>query len=135
MNDLGRWREHALGVLRIVAGFLFLQHGAQKLFGWFDGQTVELASLMGVAGIIELVGGLLILIGLFTRITAFIASGEMAVAYFMAHASQAPWPIQNSGEHTVLFCFVFLYLVFAGPGAFSVDGARTRGAATRDAGT
>jgi len=124
MNDLSRWREQALGVLRIVAGFLFLHHGAQKLFGWFGGQTVELVSLMGLAGVIELVGGLLIMIGLFTRIAAFIASGEMAFAYFMAHASRATWPIENSGEHTVLFCFVFLYLVFAGAGAFSLDGMR-----------
>ncbi len=127
MNELSRWREQALGVLRIVAGFLFLQHGGQKLFGWFGGQTVELASLMGLAGIIELVGGFLIMIGLFTRIAAFITSGEMAVAYFMAHAPRGALPLQNNGEHTVLFCFIFLYLVFAGAGAFSVDRMRAGG--------
>lgn len=117
--------------LRLVVGGLLAGHGAQKLFGWFDGQTVELASLMGLAGIIEFVGGILILIGLFTRITAFITSGEMAVAYFMAHFSRAPLPINNNGEHTVLFCFIFLYLVFAGAGAFSVDRARSRGDTAR----
>ncbi len=129
MNDLIRWREPALGVLRIVAGFLFFQHGAQKLFGWFGGQTVELASIYGLAGIIEVVGGALIALGLFTRIVAFIASGEMAVAYFMAHLPNGLWPIENGGEPAVLFCFIFLYLVFAGPGAFALDRLRGRQAA------
>jgi putative oxidoreductase len=112
--------------LRIVAGLLFLMHGGQKLLGWFggvDGQgaAVGLASLAGVAGILEIVGGALIIIGLLTRPVAFLLSGEMAVAYFMVHFPQGFWPLQNGGEPAVLFCFIFLYMAARGAGPFSVD--------------
>lgn len=121
------WAPRILGVMRIVIGFLFLQHGSAKLLGiphiaMFDG--VQLVSLIGLAGILELVGGSLILLGLFTRPVAFILSGEMAVAYFMAHAPGGPLPILNHGELAVIYCFVFLYLSVAGGGAFSLDAMR-----------
>lgn len=124
---IGTWTPRMLGILRIVIGFLFLQHGTAKLLGiphvaMFDG--LQLFSLIGLAGILELVGGVLIIFGLFTRITAFILSGEMAVAYFMAHAPSGPLPILNHGELAVMYCFVFLYFAFAGAGAFSIDAAR-----------
>ena len=119
---------HAL--LRIVAGLLFMLHGGQKLFGWFggpggDGGTVELASLYGLAGILEVVGGTLIIIGLLTRPVAFLLSGQMAVAYFMAHFPNGFWPIENRGEPAALFSFIFLFLAFNGAGPLSVDAART----------
>ena len=124
---LAPWTPRVLGILRIVIGFLFLQHGSAKLLGMphvamFDG--LQLFSLIGVAGILELVGGILILIGLCTRFTAFILSGEMAFAYFLAHAGAGPLPMLNGGELAVVYCFVFLYLAFAGAGAFSIDHAR-----------
>lgn len=125
----GTTSARALSVLRIVTAFLFLQHGTAKLFGaphvaMFDG--LQLASLMGAAGVLELVGGALLLIGLFTRPVAFVLSGFMAVAYFMAHASQGHVfvPILNQGELAILFCFVFLYVAAAGGGAWSADAAR-----------
>jgi putative oxidoreductase len=121
-------------ILRIVAGLLFMMHGGQKLLGWFGGMggqggTAELMSMMGVAGILELVGGIMIVLGLFTRVVAFILSGEMAVAYFMAHFPQGFWPIQNQGEPAVLFCFIFLYTAARGAGPISLDAmlARRRG--------
>ena len=124
---LAPWTPRVLGILRIVIGFLFLQHGSAKLLGMphvamFDG--LQLFSLIGVAGILELVGGFLILIGLCTRFTAFILSGEMAFAYFLAHAGAGPLPMLNGGELAVVYCFVFLYLACAGAGAFSIDHAR-----------
>jgi putative oxidoreductase len=124
------WTPRILGIMRIVTGFLFLQHGTAKLLGtphiaMFDG--LQLFSLIGFAGILELVGGLLILIGLFTRPAAFILSGEMAVAYFMAHAPNGWLPILNQGELAVMYCFVFLYLSFAGAGEFSLDAMRSKG--------
>jgi putative oxidoreductase len=102
---------------------LFLQHGMQKLFGFPPGPNAgpPLLSLMGLAGLIELVGGGLVTVGLFTRITAFVLCGQMAFAYFMAHAPRGFMPINNGGDLAVLFCFVFFYLVFAGPGLWSVD--------------
>lgn len=117
------WTPRLLAILRIAAGFLFLQHGTQKLFGFPPGEhgTPELFSLMGLAGVLEFVGGLLIVLGLFTRPVAFILSGLMAVAYFMAHAPQAPLPLQNGGELAVLYCFLFLFLAAAGAGAWSLD--------------
>ncbi len=120
------WSPRILGILRIVTGFLYLQHGTSKLFGtphnaMFDG--LQLMSLMGLAGVLELVGGTLILVGLCTRPVAFVLSGMMAVAYFMAHAPKGLLPILNQGELAVMFCFVFLYLSVAGGGAYSVDGA------------
>jgi putative oxidoreductase len=112
-------------VLRIVAGFLFLQHGTDKLFGWpSGGPTVHLGSLLGLAGVIESVGGSLILLGLFTRVAAFITSGEMAVAFFKVHLPQAFLPIKSHGELAVMFCFVFLYIAAAGPGPLSIDALR-----------
>lgn len=123
------WTPRILGVLRIIIGFLFLQHGSAKLFGMphvamFDG--LQLLSLMGFAGVLELVGGLLILVGLFTRQTAFILSGQMAFAYFMAHAPHGFLPILNQGELAVVYCFVFLYFAVAGAGAYSIDAARSK---------
>jgi putative oxidoreductase len=119
-----KWTPYVLGLLRIITGFLFLQHGSAKLLGvphvaMFDG--LQLMSLMGLAGVLELVGGTLILIGLFTRPVAFVLSGQMAVAYFMAHAPGGFLPILNQGELAVLFSFVFLYFAFAGAGKLSVD--------------
>jgi len=124
------WTPRILGIMRIVIGFLFLQHGSAKLLGYphiamFDG--VQLVSLIGLAGILELVGGSLILIGLFTRPVAFILSGEMAFAYFMAHAPGGLLPILNHGELAVIYCFVFLYLSVAGGGSYSLDGMRKKG--------
>lgn len=120
------WQPQALAALRIVTAYLLIPHGTAKLFGaphvaMFDG--LQLMSLLGLAGILEVVGGALILIGLFTRPVAFVLCGFTAVAYFMAHASQgnALLPMLNGGELAVLYCFVFLYLVFAGAGAWSVD--------------
>jgi putative oxidoreductase len=112
-----------LTVLRIVIGLLFLQHGSQKLVNYPPGfGAVPLHSLMGLAGVLELVGGGLILVGFLTRPVAFILCGEMAVAYFRQHARHGLWPIQNGGELAVVYCFVFLYFIAAGPGALSLDG-------------
>jgi putative oxidoreductase len=123
------WTPRAQGVLRLVASFLFLQHATAKFFGiphvaFFD--NLQLVSLIGVAGLIELVGGALLLIGLWSRAAAFVLSGEMAFAYFIAHAShgQVLSPMLNQGEPAVLYCFVFLFLAAAGGGAWSVDAAR-----------
>jgi putative oxidoreductase len=119
-----RWSPRMLSVLRIVSGFLFLLHGSQKLFGIPAGQgvaPVPLVSLMGVAGILEFVGGLLVLFGVFTRPVAFILSGEMAAAYFMAHAPRGPLPLTNGGEPAALYAFIFLFLAAAGGGPWSLD--------------
>ena len=125
--DLTRYSPYAHGLLRIVAGLLFLQHGLQKLAGFppSDHGAPALFSLFGIGGVIELVAGVLILLGLFTRLAAFIASGEMAFAYFMFHAPQSPFPVNNGGDAAILYCFVFLFFVFAGAGALSIDGARS----------
>ena len=125
-----RWAARLLSVLRIVTGFLFIVHGSQKLFGYPPSQQnapFQLLSMAGIAGVLEFFGGLLILLGLFTRPVAFILSGLMAVAYFMVHAPQAFLPLQNKGELAVLYCFVFLYLAAAGGGPWSVDNMRRRG--------
>ena len=126
---LDKWRPQALAVLRIVTAYLLMPHGTAKLFAiphekMFDG--LQLMSLMGLAGVLEVFGGLLILIGLFTRPVAFVLCGFMAVAYFMAHASQGSVlvPMLNGGELAVMYCFVFLYLVYSGAGAWSVDAMR-----------
>ncbi|HEX7130711.1 MAG TPA: DoxX family protein [Rhodanobacteraceae bacterium] len=120
-----RWSPFFLSLLRAVAGFLFMQHGMEKLFGFpGGGNTVHLLSLMGLAGVLECFGGGLVLLGLFTRPIAFILSGEMAFAYFMAHfPANHVWPILNHGNEAVLFCFVFLYLSAAGGGPVSLDRA------------
>jgi putative oxidoreductase len=118
---------YAFALLRIVAGIMFLMHGTQKLFNWPGGQgPVPLASMMGLAGIIEIVAGALIAIGLFTGIAAFIASGEMAAAFFIAHAPNGLNPLLNQGELAVLYCFLFLYIATRGAGIWSIDGATAR---------
>jgi putative oxidoreductase len=125
MNEAGNictaWAPRLLSVLRIVLGFLLIPHGLQKLFGLLGGKQVELMSLMGLAGVIELFGGILILIGVFTRPVAFVISGFAAFAYFIAHAPQGFWPILNRGELAVVYCFLYLYLSAAGGGEWSLD--------------
>ena len=121
MTPLARFANYTYPLFRIVTGGLFAFHGAQKLFGAFGGKAVPLASQMGVAGLIELVCGLLVMIGLFTGVAAFIASGEMAAAYFIAHAPRGLWPIQNAGELPALYCFAFLYIASRGAGRWGVD--------------
>jgi putative oxidoreductase len=129
---LSRWQPQLLAVLRIVVGLLFLEHGLSKFLGFPVPFPVNpLPPLLMAAGAIELLGGFLVAIGLFTRLAAFIASGEMAIAYWMQHFPKSPWPIANMGEGAVLFCFIFLYIAAAGPGAWSIDGARTRHAPIR----
>src|SRR3954464_7246261 len=125
------WTPRALALLRIVTAYLFLMHGTAKLLGVphvasFD--KLQLLSLLGLAGVLELLGGVLLLFGLFTRPVAFILCGEMAFAYFMGHAAQGNVlvPMLNRGELAVLYCFVFLFLAAAGAGAWSVDAVRTR---------
>jgi putative oxidoreductase len=125
-------QDSALTLLRVVAGLLLMQHGAQKLFGWLGGRQVEtLASQFGLAGVLEFFGGLLLVLGLFTRPVAFLLSGEMAVAYFQMHAPNGFWPIQNRGELPVLFCFVFLFLAATGAGPLSLDAVRARASLRR----
>jgi putative oxidoreductase len=126
-SRLQLWSPMLLGILRIVTAFMFIQHGSAKLFQMphvpaFDG--VQVMSLTGLAGILEIVGGALVLMGLFTRPVAFVLSGEMAFAYFIAHAPHGFLPVLNGGEMAVEWCFVFLYMSAAGPGAWSIDGWR-----------
>jgi putative oxidoreductase len=129
---LSRWQPQLLALLRIVTGLLFLEHGLMKLFHFPAAQMPgPLPTLLVVAAVIELVAGVLVTLGLFTRLAAFVASGEMAVAYFMGHFPKSPWPGVNMGDAAILFCFVFLYLAAAGAGAWSVDGARMRNAPVR----
>lgn len=135
---LGRFEPQIYAIFRIVFGLLFMLHGTQKIFGWPMRPTppggggggampaFDPFSLMGIAGIIELVGGALIVIGLFGSIVAFIASGEMAVAFFKAHAPQGPIPLINGGEAATLFCFALLYIAARGSGIWSVDAAMAR---------
>lgn len=128
-RSFSRFEPQLLGILRIVAGLLFLAHGLVKLAGFPPGAqpgVQELTSLLGIGGVIELVAGTLIAIGLFTRPAAFTAAGEMAVAYWMFHAPRSFYPVVNEGDAAILYCFLFLYLVARGPGAFSVEGARSR---------
>ena len=127
--NLALWAPRVLSILRIVAALIFLLHGTQKLFGFPAPPASGLPpafSLFWVGAILELVGGLLLLIGAFTRPVAFILSGEMAVAYWMFHAPRNLYPTLNGGDASILYCFVFLYLVFAGAGPWSVDAARGR---------
>jgi putative oxidoreductase len=124
-----RWGPCLLSVLRMVAAFLYMAHGTQKLFVWpasEPGHAVTLFSLMGLAGVLEVFGGLLLFLGLFTRPIAFVLAGEMAVAYFLAHAPRGFWPILNHGELPVLYCFLFLYLGAVGGGPWSLDALRAR---------
>jgi len=124
LTNAARWQPWLLSLLRVIAALLLLQHGTAKLFAFphvamFDG--LKLFSLVGVAGILEFFGGILLLLGLFTRPVSFILSGEMAAAYFIAHAQKGFFPILNGGELAVLYCFVFLYFAAAGGGAASLD--------------
>jgi putative oxidoreductase len=124
MNSLSRYAVPFYSVMRLVVGLMFSCHGAQKIFGWFTppGQHGgHLPPLMVAGGWIEIVGGLLIAVGLFTRLAAFIASGEMAVAFFMMHAKGSILPIINKGELAVVYCFLFFYIFLYGPGAWSLD--------------
>jgi putative oxidoreductase len=121
---LGRFAPQAYALLRIVAGFMFACHGAQKVLGLLGGKQQPIGTMPWTAGIIELICGLLIMIGLLTSIAAFIASGEMAAAYFMAHQGRGMWPIQNQGELAALYAFVFLYIAARGAGPWGVDKRR-----------
>jgi putative oxidoreductase len=125
------WAPHLLSILRIIAAFLFVQYGTTKLLAYPaavmpGGGTASLTSLAGVAGALELVGGALLLVGLFTRPVAFLLSGEMAVAYFMGHAARGFWPVLNGGAPAVFFAFLWLYVSAAGPGPWSIDALRRR---------
>lgn len=125
MSKFSSWEPYARSILRIVAGFTFSLHGAQKLLGAFGGMgkgaTAPALSLTWVAGVLELGGGILILLGLLTVPVAFILCGEMAVAYFRSHFPRGFWPIRNGGELAVLYCFIYLYFFAAGPGPLSLD--------------
>lgn len=123
-ND--RYAPQAQGVLRIVTALLFMLHGSSKLFGFppFPMDLPPTGSLLWIGAILELVGGLLVLVGLFTRPVAFVLSGEMAVAYWMFHAPESTFPSSNGGEGAILYCFIFLFLAAAGPGAFAIENRR-----------
>ena len=133
-----RWAGPAISLLRIVAGILFLEHGTSKLldFPHMDmPMVITVGSLVWFSAVLELVGGLLLIVGLFSRVTAFILSGEVAVAYWMVHAPKSTFPIQNMGEAAILYCFIFLALAAVGPGPWSIDAARKRRVVvTEDAG-
>ncbi len=134
MTWFSRWQPQLLAILRIVVALLFLEHALIKLLGFPPGGKPglqEVGSFLWIAGIVELVTSVLVLLGLFTRLAAFVAAGEMAVAYWMVHAKMGLYPAVNMGEGAILFCFVFLYLAAAGPGAWSIDEARRRNAPIR----
>jgi putative oxidoreductase len=120
MNFLSNYQAHSYALLRIVTGFLFLWHGTQKFFGFPNDYPYTLSNLTMAAGGIELVGGILVMLGLFTRPAAFICSGTMAFAYWMAHGSKNLWPIINSGELAIMFCFAFLYIACRGTGKWGL---------------
>ncbi|HYC03171.1 MAG TPA: DoxX family protein [Azospirillaceae bacterium] len=126
MSTLNKWSPHALAALRIVTALLMLEHATMKFFAFPAPMPMPgpLPGIIVAAGVIELVTGILITIGLFTRPAAFLASGTMAAAYFLGHATQGFWPALNQGEAAIMFCFAFFYIVFAGPGAWSLDGLR-----------
>jgi putative oxidoreductase len=117
---LGKFDGTIYSAFRAVAGFMFMQHGIQKIFGGLGGTMVPYMSLYGIAGFIELIAGILIMVGLFTSIAAFISSGQMAVAYFLAHAPKGFWPVLNGGELAALYCFAFLYMAARGDGPISI---------------
>ena len=123
---LSRLSDPIYAAFRIVVGVLFAFHGVQKLFGAFGGKVMPIGSQLWMAGVIELVGGILIAIGLLAGLAAFIASGEMVVAYFTAHVPRGVWPILNGGELAIMYCFAFLYIASRGAGPFSIDGAARR---------
>jgi putative oxidoreductase len=128
MPSLDRWAPYALGILRIVAAIIFFEHGTQKLFGFPDrpggGAAPSIFSMYGIAGLLEVIGGGLLIVGLYVRPTAFVMSGFMAAAYWIAHAPRSVFPVLNGGDAAILYCFLFLYLVFAGGGAFALDKVR-----------
>ena len=124
-EGLGKYQPFALAALRIMTGLQYIEHGSQKLFNFpISAQPHALSGLTLTAGILEFAGGILILLGLFTRPVAFLLCGEMAIAYFMAHMPRSVFPINNGGDLAISFCFIFLYLVFAGSGAFALDNRR-----------
>jgi putative oxidoreductase len=130
-TTLDSWAPRMRSVLRIIAALLFMEHGTQKLLGFPPGDfSPETFTLIWFAGLLEIVGGALLVLGLWTRPVAFVLSGEMAVAYWMAHAPQSFFPVLNGGDAAILYCFVFLYLVFAGPGPWSLDAMRARASRT-----
>jgi len=116
-----RYSPYLYALMRIVFGFLFIFHGLQKMFGLFGGRMADLVSLRGLAGVIEILAGTMIMAGWYTRPAAFVASGQMAFAYFLSHQPDGFWPIQNRGELAVLYCFAFLYISSRGAGPLSVD--------------
>ena len=131
-ETLAAWAPRALSVLRIYTGLLLLEHGTAKILGFPavpSFANVQLGSLVGASGLIELIGGVVFTLGLFTRPVAFVLAGEMAVAYFLRHAPRSLWPILNGGELAALFCFVWLYVGTAGPGPWSLDALRRRACA------
>lgn len=121
---LGRYSSYIYALLRIVAGLLLFMHGTQKLFGWPLKFPMPLDTMMTAIGVLELIAGVMIIVGLFASIPAFLASGMLAVGYFMVHQPMGTWPIQNAGEPAVLLCFIFLYIAARGSGPLSVDAAR-----------
>ena len=129
--DTSIWTLRMLSILRIMSSLLLMEHGTQKLLGFPPAEwQPELLSLLGFAGVLEMFGGFLLLIGLFTRPAAFVLSGFAAAAYFIGHASKSFFPMLNDGDAAILYCFVFLYLVFAGGGAWSLDAWRRRAASS-----
>jgi putative oxidoreductase len=128
MSKLDRWAPYSLAALRIMTTLLMLQHATMKFFAFPAAMPIPgpLPGIIVAAGVIEIVTGTLIVLGLFTRPAAFLASGTMAAAYFMGHATQGFWPVLNQGEAAIMFCFAFFHLIFAGPGAWSLDGLRNR---------
>jgi putative oxidoreductase len=129
--SLSPWAPRTLSLLRVIAGLVYLVAGSMKVFGYpvmpgYPPMAFDPTSMVGIAGLIELIGGLLITLGLFTRPAAFICSGQMAFAYFLGHASASFWPNVNNGIPALLLCFIFFHLVFAGPGSVSVDAALAR---------
>jgi putative oxidoreductase len=128
-QTLEAWAPRVLSILRIVTAVLFFEHGSQKLLGFPPraptASAPEIVSLLGAAGVMEIVGGALLILGLFTRPVAFVLAGEMAFAYWMAHAPQSIFPALNGGDAAILYCFIFLYIFFAGPGPWSLDAKRS----------
>ena len=126
-DRVSAFSPYMLSVLRIMSGLIFMAHGTQKLLGFPPlTRAVDLTSMSGIAGFFELIGGALIVLGLFTRPAAFLCSGVMAVAYFYAHAPRSFYPVLNGGDAAILYCFVFLYIFFAGAGPWSIDAMRRR---------
>jgi len=131
---LSRWQPQLLALLRIMAALLFMEHGTAKLLHFpvpQPGVPGPLPTILVAAAIIEIVGGVLVTLGLFTRLAAFIMSGEIAIGYFMFHFPKSFWPLLNMGEAAILYCFIFLYIAAAGPGAWALDNARLRNAPIR----